>query len=39
MSSSHNTSQWRDLTSQNAAQESKLEAWLYEQIEDALKAP
>jgi hypothetical protein len=37
MSSSHNTSQWRDVTSQNTALENKLEAWLYEQIEDALK--
>ena len=39
MSSTHNTSQWRDVTSQNTAQEDKLEAWLYEQIENALKGP
>ena len=39
MSSTHNTSQWRDVTSQNAAQENKLEAWLYEQIEGELKLP
>ena len=38
MSNSHNTSQWRDVTSQNTALENKLEVWLYEQIEDALKA-
>jgi hypothetical protein len=36
MSSTHNTSQWRDVTSQNAALENKLEAWLYEQVEAAL---
>ena len=39
MSSTRSTSQWRDVTSQNAALESKLEAWLYEQIENALKGP
>jgi NlpB/DapX lipoprotein len=39
MSSSHNTSQWHDVTSQNAALESKLETWLYEQIEGELKSP
>ena len=38
MSNTHNTSQWRDVTSQNAALENKLETWLYEQIENALKA-
>jgi NlpB/DapX lipoprotein len=37
MSSSHNTSQWRDVTSQNAALENKLETWLYEQVEDEMK--
>jgi hypothetical protein len=36
MSSTHSTSQWRDVTSQNTALESKLETWLYEQIEDVL---
>ncbi|HSY42451.1 MAG TPA: outer membrane protein assembly factor BamC [Candidatus Acidoferrum sp.] len=39
MSNTHNTSQWRDVTSENTALENKLEAWLYEQIEDALKGP
>ena len=39
MSSAHSTSQWRDVTSQNAAQENKLETWLYEQIEGELKSP
>jgi hypothetical protein len=38
MSSTHDTSQWRDVTSQNAALENKLETWLYEQIENAMKA-
>jgi hypothetical protein len=37
MSSAHSTSQWRDVTSQNAAQENKLEAWLYEQVEGEMK--
>ena len=37
MSSSHDTSQWRDVTSQNKALAIKLEAWLYEQIEGQLK--
>ena len=37
MNSAHSTSQWRDVTSQNAALESKLETWLYEQIESQLK--
>jgi hypothetical protein len=37
MSSTHNTSQWRDVTSQNTALENKLETWLYKQIQDALK--
>jgi len=37
MSSAHSASQWRDVTSQNAALASKLETWLYEQIEDELK--
>jgi NlpB/DapX lipoprotein len=38
MSSGHSASQWHDVTSQNTAQAAKLEAWLYEQVEDALKA-
>jgi hypothetical protein len=37
-SSTRNTSQWRDVTSQNTALGNKLEKWLYEQIEIALKA-
>jgi hypothetical protein len=37
MSSAHNTSQWRDVTKENAALENSLESWLYEQIENALK--
>jgi len=37
MSSTQNTSQWRDVTTQNAAVASKLEVWLYEQVENALK--
>lgn len=39
MSSTHSTSQWRDVTSQNAALASSLEAWLYEEIEKQLKTP
>ncbi len=33
----HGSSQWNDVTPQNAALENKLEAWLYEQIEDGIK--
>jgi hypothetical protein len=36
MNSTHSTSQWRDVTSQNTALENKLETWLYEQIESEL---
>jgi len=39
MSSAHSTSQWRDVTSQNAALENRLETWMYEQVEDELKKP
>jgi hypothetical protein len=39
MSSAHSTSQWRDVTNQNATLENSLETWLYEQIENALNAP
>lgn len=31
------STQWRDVTPQNAALEHKLETWLYEQLEDELK--
>jgi len=37
MSSTHSTSQWRDVTSQNTTLENKLETWLYEQVENQLK--
>ena len=37
MSNTHNTSQWRDATSQNPALENQLEARLYQQIESELK--
>ncbi len=37
MSSAHSMSQWRDVTSQNAELENRLETWLYEQVEDELK--
>ena len=36
MSNGHGSSQWNDVTSQNATLEDKLEKWLYEQIEDEL---
>ena len=39
MSSTHGTSQWRDVTSQNTALENRLETWLYEQVEQQLKGP
>ena len=38
MSSGHDTSQWHDVTSQNAALATKLETWLYEKIEGELKS-
>jgi uncharacterized lipoprotein len=39
MNNGHGSTQWNDATSQNAALEDKLETWLYEQLEDELKAP
>jgi uncharacterized lipoprotein len=36
MSNGHDSTQWHDATSQNAALEDKLETWLYEQIEQGL---
>jgi hypothetical protein len=39
MSSAHSTSQWRDVTSQNAALEKSLETWLYEQVEHKIEQP
>lgn len=39
MSDGKTTSQWRDVTSQNAKLVDSLETWLYEQVEDELKAP
>ena len=39
MSNSRTTGQWHDATSQNTTLESKLEGWLYEQIETELKTP
>ena len=39
MNNGHESTQWRDVTPQNAALATKLETWLYEQIEDELKAP
>ena len=36
--SGQGSSQWRDVTPQNVALENKLETWLYEQLEDGLKA-
>jgi hypothetical protein len=36
MSNGHGSSQWNDVTSQNAALADKLETWLYEQIEQGL---
>ena len=37
INSGHGSSQWSDMTPQNAALGNKLETWLYEQIEDGLK--
>jgi hypothetical protein len=39
MSTTHSTSQWRDVTSQNSVLENRLETWLYEQVEHQLKGP
>ena len=38
MNNGHESTQWRDVTPQNVALATKLETWLYEQIEDELKA-
>lgn len=32
------STQWQDVTSQKISLETELETWLYEQIEDELKA-
>ena len=37
MNNGQSSSQWRDVTPQNTALETKLETWLYEQVEDELK--
>jgi hypothetical protein len=37
MNGSNGSSQWRDVTPQNAALTTKLETWLYEQIEPEIK--
>ncbi|HEX3625915.1 MAG TPA: hypothetical protein VH280_10875 [Verrucomicrobiae bacterium] len=37
MNDGKNSTQWRDVTPQNTALAAKLEAWLYEQVEQALK--
>jgi hypothetical protein len=39
MNNGHGSSQWNDVTPQNTTQVKDLETWLYEQIEDGLKAP
>jgi hypothetical protein len=33
------STQWSDVTPQNTALETKLETWLYEQLEGELNAP
>jgi hypothetical protein len=33
----HDSTQWRDVTPQNAALVNRLETWLYEQVEDEMK--
>ena len=33
-----NSTQWHDVTPQNTSLENRLETWLYEQVEDELKA-
>src|SRR5580692_5932473 len=38
LNNGHDSTQWRDVTPQNPALENKLETWLYEQLEDELKA-
>jgi hypothetical protein len=38
MNNGHGSSQWNDVTPQNAEKTDKLEAWLYEQIENGLKS-
>jgi hypothetical protein len=37
MNNGKDSTQWRDVTPQNASLENKLETWLYEQVEDELK--
>jgi hypothetical protein len=37
MNDGKNSTQWRDVTPQNTVLATKLETWLYEQVEDELK--